>query len=134
MRAPCNVDLRVPSRTEQLCSYGSVLLVESGPRARSWRNSKAGSSRYEYLFKEYNVGLEAALELEGDKLSARGWLECALGANSDHIFEAQLPIDGGKAYKRERRNKVDERPARVHGKGRRFAQISVVRQNVIVLS
>jgi hypothetical protein len=67
MREPLQyVDLRVPLRTEVICSYGSVLLAESSPWTRPWRNSKAGSSRYENSFKECNVGLELALELEGD--------------------------------------------------------------------
>jgi hypothetical protein len=39
----------------------------------------------------------------------------------------ERPISGGGGIK------VVERPARVHGKGRRFAQISEMRQNVIVL-
>lgn len=38
-----------------------------------------------------------------------------------------------RPIKRGRRNKVVGRPARVDGKGRRFAQISEMRQNVIVL-
>jgi hypothetical protein len=87
MRAPCNTSTcEFPFTNRVICSYGSVLLVESSPRARSWRNSKAGSSRYENSFKEYNVGLELHWSLRAI-VKRRGWLECALGANCDHVLK-----------------------------------------------
>ena len=62
-----------------------------------------------------------------------GWLECALGANCDHVLTLNYQSMVERPIKRGGGTKVVERPARVDGKGRRFAQISEMRQNVIVL-